>query len=107
MCCVAHPAQEITLPTVNSNFADNKKALPIANFLVTKDKTKSKDDVKDEKVTKASFKATEANTAAETKKTKKTEEADELKSEKATKANSKATRAKMTERERVGLLCQQ
>ena len=69
--------------------------------MVTKDNAPSKDDVKDEKATKASSKATTAN------KTSKGEEADELKSEKATKANSKATRAKMTERERVGLLCQQ
>ena len=71
--------------------ADNIKASN-SNFMVTKDNAPSKDDVKDEKATKAVSKATTAN------KTEKGEEADELKAEKATKANSKATEANMTEK---------
>merc|ERR1711998_350638 len=61
-------------------------------FVVDKDDAPSKDDVKAEKATKASSKATTAN------KTEKGEKADELKSEKATKANSKATLASKTEK---------
>ena len=60
--------------------------------MVTKDNAPSKDDVKDEKATKASSKATTAN------KTEKGEEADELKAEKATKANSKATEASISQK---------